>query len=256
MASLDPAKFEGGNRLDATDRQAAQPLVSIVIVVFRDCNELQYIVDSILPFRTEALEIVVIDGGSTDGTVDLLRGYGNSIDYWLSEPDHGIYDAMNKGMRASTGDYILHLNAGDRLLNLPWDELRRCAAEHIDVVTCRVLLDSKVVFISRTGLLSRIDNTWHHQGTFYRRAAHLGYDTTYAIYGDFEHNQHLLMRGCTTRQLPAIVARHAGGGVSEADTGHREVYRSVATHFGWFWLQVSRLRFTLRALRARLRTSR
>ena len=82
-------------------REEIVPLVSIVIVVFRDCDEVAKIVGSILPFKTEELEIVVIDGGSKDGTVELLESFGKSIDYWLSEPDSGIYDAMNKGVRAA-----------------------------------------------------------------------------------------------------------------------------------------------------------
>ncbi len=220
-----------------------------MIVVFRDRDELRPLLDSIVPFKTPGLEIVVIDGASTDGTVELLQSY-KDIDYWVSEPDTGIYNAMNKGLAAAHGTYILHLNAGDRLLNVPWDDLRQCSADNIDVVCCRVLLEGRIEFISRTSLLSRIDNTWHHQGTFYRRVAHLGYDETYRTHADFDHNQRLLKRNCTIRQLPAIVANHDLKGVtSTQDARHLEVYRSVRANFGWGFLQLSRLRFFLRSIR-------
>jgi len=55
--------------------------------------------------------VIVIDGGSDDGSIDILRHFDDSIDYWISEPDQGIYDAMNKGIAAATGKFVLHLNA-------------------------------------------------------------------------------------------------------------------------------------------------
>jgi len=229
------------------------PLVTILVVVFRDRDELLKIVQSVIPFLRSELEIVVVDGFSQDGTVEVLEELGDRVAYWVSEPDRGIYDAMNKGLRVSRGTYILHLNAGDRLLEVPWDDLRRCAADRIDVVCCRVLLDSREKFVCRTSLLSKLDNTWHHQGTFYRRAAHLGYDASYRMAADFDHNQRLLRNGCTIRDLPAIVADHEGGGISMLETGHKEIYRSVRANFGPLYLQLSRLRFGLLDLRRWLR---
>lgn len=61
------------------------------------------------------IEYIVIDGGSTDGTVDIIRRYESGLAYWVSEPDKGIYDAMNKGLQKATGDYVWFINAGDTL---------------------------------------------------------------------------------------------------------------------------------------------
>ncbi|HVG27639.1 MAG TPA: glycosyltransferase, partial [Acidobacteriaceae bacterium] len=99
------------------------PLVSVIAVVFRDRVELQKIVESVAPFRSERLELIVIDGGSKDGTLEFLQSNGEEIDFWMSEPDRGIYDAMNKGIQAARGEYVLHLNAGDRLRAVPWEAL-------------------------------------------------------------------------------------------------------------------------------------
>ena len=247
--------LQGGARVLHPDRVTLAPLLTILIVVFHDREELFKIIESILPFKSEDLEIVVVDGFSQDGTVELLEGFGENVDFWLSAPDHGIYDAMNKGLRVAAGTYILHLNAGDRLLSIPWDELRQCAADMIDVVCCRVLLDSRIEFVSRTSLLSKLDNTWHHQGTFYRRAAHLGYDASYRIAADFDHNQKLLKKSCSTRELQIIVADHDGNGVSTLEKGHEEIYRSVLRNFGWPYLLLSSGRFVLMDLRRWLRTA-
>ncbi|MBK7296133.1 MAG: glycosyltransferase [Flavobacteriales bacterium] len=73
-------------------------------------------IDSVLGQEYPGIELIVIDGASTDGTLDILNAYGNKIDVLLSEPDKGIYDAMNKGLARATGDVIGFVNAGDLLM--------------------------------------------------------------------------------------------------------------------------------------------
>lgn len=255
MASASPRHNVRGGHSNV-EVQISRPLLSVVIVVFRDRDELRQVIESILPHKNHDLELIVIDGASDDGTIELLQTFDPWIDYWLSEPDSGIYDAMNKGLKAASGEYILHLNAGDRLRTVPWETLRQHAKVEVDVVCCRVLIDGEVEFISRTNFLSKIDNTWHHQGTFYRRVAHLGYDATYRMAGDFDHNQRLLRAGCVVKEDPCIVADHQSGGASMAYTGHREIYRSVRTNFGWCCLMLSWLRFMLMDVRNWIRTRR
>jgi glycosyltransferase involved in cell wall biosynthesis len=253
MLDLSSSTRQGGFRSNDLGEFNPVPLISIIIVVFRDCKELGEIVESILPFQSSALEIVVVDGFSQDGTVELLESLNERIAFWLSEPDTGIYDAMNKGLAAARGTYVLHLNAGDRLLNVPWAALKQLADEAIDVVCCRVLLDSRVVFVSSTSMLSKMDNTWHHQGTFYRRASHLRYDASYRMAADFDHNQRLLKQGCTIRELDVVVADHKGDGISMQMKGHGEIYRSVRANFGLFYLALSKTRFALMVIRSRVR---
>ncbi len=237
---------------EASSRRS-HPILTILTVVFNDREEVQRIIDSVVPFKNADLEVVVIDGGSTDGTKELLQSFGDEVDYWLSEPDSGIYDAMNKGLRVARGTYVLHLNAGDRLCGVPWDVLRQAKADRIDVVCCQVLLGSEVVFDSRIDYRSKIDNTWHHQGTFYRREAHLGYDTGYRILGDCEHNHRLLKSRCSVRVAPFLVADHDMQGVSTTTPGKAELYRSIRTHFGEGYVLLSRLRFFLLRVRAAYR---
>ncbi|MFM7909492.1 MAG: glycosyltransferase family 2 protein [Microcystis sp.] len=90
------------------------PLVTIITVVFNGEKHLEQTIQSVISQTYDNVEYIIIDGGSTDGTVDIIRKYEEVIDYWVSEPDAGISDAMNKGISLATGILINHLHAGDK----------------------------------------------------------------------------------------------------------------------------------------------
>jgi glycosyltransferase involved in cell wall biosynthesis len=90
------------------------PLVTIITVVFNGEKHLEQTIQSVISQTYNNVEYIIIDGGSTDGTVDIIRKYEEVIDYWVSEPDAGISDAMNKGISLATGILINHLHAGDK----------------------------------------------------------------------------------------------------------------------------------------------
>ena len=87
--------------------------ISIITVVFNCKNALEDCIKSVLYQNYPEVEYIIIDGGSTDGTLDIIQKYKNDIAYWVSDPDKGIYDAMNKGIKAATGDIIGILNSDD-----------------------------------------------------------------------------------------------------------------------------------------------
>jgi glycosyltransferase involved in cell wall biosynthesis len=91
------------------------PLVTIITVVFNSKEFLEGTITSILQQSYKNIEFIIIDGGSTDGTIDIIKKYSSQIAYWSSEPDKGIYDAMNKGIAASKGDYLWFINSGDQI---------------------------------------------------------------------------------------------------------------------------------------------
>lgn len=93
-----------------------KPLVSIVTVVYNGQSHLQEAIDSVRHQTYPNIEYILIDGGSTDGTVEIIKKNADFVSDWVSEPDGGIYDAMNKGVRRATGTYIGLLNADDLLL--------------------------------------------------------------------------------------------------------------------------------------------
>lgn len=87
--------------------------VSVITVVYNDREHIRQTMESFFSQTWKEKEYVVIDGGSTDGTVDIIREYAGKLSYWCSEKDHGIYDAMNKGLGHCTGDWVNVLNSGD-----------------------------------------------------------------------------------------------------------------------------------------------
>ena len=91
----------------------SKPLVSVVTVVFNGAQHLEETIRSIINQSYDNIEYIIIDGGSTDGTLDIIKQYDHTIAYWVSEPDSGIYDAMNKGVSLACGDWINFMNAGD-----------------------------------------------------------------------------------------------------------------------------------------------
>ena len=87
--------------------------MSIITVVYNNVLTLERNIQSVLNQTYGNVEHIIIDGGSTDGTLDILRRYDDTVDYWVSEPDKGIFGAMNKGVRAATGEWVNFLNSDD-----------------------------------------------------------------------------------------------------------------------------------------------
>lgn len=90
-----------------------QVMISVVTVSYNAVATIEQTILSVINQTYPHIEYIIIDGGSTDGTVDIIKKYGDKIAYWVSEPDKGIYDAMNKGIKAATGEWINFMNCGD-----------------------------------------------------------------------------------------------------------------------------------------------
>jgi glycosyltransferase involved in cell wall biosynthesis len=99
------------------------PLISIITVVYNGVATLEQTILSVINQTYKNIEYIIIDGGSTDGTIEIIKKYEKHLAYWISEPDKGIYDAMNKGIAKATGKLIGLINSDD------WYELN--AVEHV-----------------------------------------------------------------------------------------------------------------------------
>lgn len=89
------------------------PLISVVTIVKNDLKGIEKTINSVIGQTYKNIEYIVIDGGSTDGTVEIIKKYADKIDFWVSEPDGGIYPAMNKGAKRARGKVLNMLNSGD-----------------------------------------------------------------------------------------------------------------------------------------------
>lgn len=94
--------------------ESKMPKITIVTVTFNAIGCLEKTINSIIEQNYSNLEYIIIDGGSIDGTIDIIHKYETKISCWISEPDHGIYDAMNKGIHLASGEWINFMNAGDQ----------------------------------------------------------------------------------------------------------------------------------------------
>jgi glycosyltransferase involved in cell wall biosynthesis len=146
-----------------------QPILTIITVVYNGVNEIESTIKSVLLQKNDNIEYVIIDGNSNDGTVDIIKKYSDRIDYFLSESDSGIYNAMNKGVKHSNGIFLYWLNAGDRMVSVP------NLNTDYDCILTNVFIkfpkeNVSKVFISRAfkslDCSNIIESKYHHQGFF------------------------------------------------------------------------------------------
>lgn len=114
---MESCDIEGGARLSSGDGQLPNRVViSVVTVTLNAIEPLRKTIESVKAQRWEKIEHIIVDGGSTDGTVDFLKSQGSEIAYWRSRRDNGIYDAMNWGISSARGQFVFFLNSGDLLV--------------------------------------------------------------------------------------------------------------------------------------------
>lgn len=150
-----------------------EPLVTVITVTYNCGHCLEETILSVLNQSYSNVEYIVIDAGSQDGTLELLNRYDHAIDYWVSEPDNGIYDAMNKGIRLSSGEWLNFLNAKDIFCESGTIELVAKAFFRSDA---RFIYSD--VLLTRPGERNRRYKCDHrrlivnHQASIYRKSLH------------------------------------------------------------------------------------
>lgn len=166
--------------------------ISVVTVCFNAANLIEDTIKSVADQTYSDVEYIIIDGNSSDGTKDIIRKYSDKITYWISENDKGIYDAMNKGISAANGDYIIFMNAGDKFAD---SNVLANVAPHLGNHTVvsghwrRCYANGNVKYASPKALKSlKVEMPICHQATFVRLAYHKKntFDTTFRLSADYD----------------------------------------------------------------------
>ena len=209
------------------------PFVSIIISTFNDLSNLKYTIEKLSQNVYPSIEIIVIDGGSSDSTLDFLQCSTERISTFVYEPDSGIYDAWNKGLRLARGQFITFLGAGDFYLDGGLENLVRCALANPEAD----FISSKVEIVRNGSVIRTLGESWNWKlFRRYMNAVHVGslhsrrlfdlygeFDTSYRIAGDYE----LLLRAgdkLKTTYIDLITVRMVADGISH--TGYNVFYET------------------------------
>ncbi len=209
---------------------------SVVTASLNNRENLEKSAKSILGQEGADLEWIVVDGASKDGVEDYLRGLLNPRLRWISEPDSGIYNAFNKGVALSKGDYIVFMGAGDLFCGS--DTLIKVSA-FMDEHSGQMLYYGDAFEIDASGAAHlrkarRHDKIWwnlftHHQSIFYSRKNFeiISYDKSYRVGGDYALTAELLSMGASAMRMPFPISQFLLGGMSQTNywLGERENLR-------------------------------
>lgn len=266
------AKPGAGARLGGTLKKSVpgKPLISVITATFNAAEHLPHAIKSVRGQTYDNVEWIVVDGASQDGTLDILRQNEDVIDRWISEPDKGIYDAWNKGLRLARGEWICFLGADDFL----WGpDVLKLMAPVLDATypAQRIVYGALAVVNSEGAVLYKLGKPWAavrrrfqsvmvlpHPGLMHHRSLfdeHGEFDISYRIAGDYE----FLLRELQTSDAcfidDLVVAGMTLGGVSTTPgaswTMLKEMRNAAVKHGRFFpgipWLNAV-ARYALRRL--------
>lgn len=200
-------------------------LISVVTVSFNAVETIEKTILSVINQNYTNIEYIIIDGGSTDGTVDIIKKYENKISYWISEPDKGIYDAMNKGISQATGEWINFMNSGDEFYteNVLTEVFSESFSEEIKVIYGKTaLVFPKKTLISRPLSIGHIEKgmPFCHQSTFVRTNLYKEnpYNLTYKICADYNFFYSVYKKGYTFYYKKILISKFLYGGLSSSSS--------------------------------------
>ena len=255
-------RLEGGNRVASTGAEQDLPVVSIITVTLNlvDSEREDYfrqMMSSIAEqsFPRSKIEHIIIDGGSVDGSLDLIREYAESgaVDYWISEPDEGIYDAMNKGWQLARGKYINYINSDDYFLPDAVESVISAIEENdadYGVAAARFIKNDELVRICRPTMRNILFHTpYCHQTLFAKRECYTavgGFSAGYQVCADWLFMWQMYLRGFKYAELDkTIVVYRVSGESADAQLFTNDAIRIIETFAGDLNLEVEEV-FALR----------
>jgi putative colanic acid biosynthesis glycosyltransferase len=210
--------------------------VTIVTVTRNDAGNLRKTIESVVSQTYQNREYIVIDGGSEDGTNELLTKYDSFIDGWVSEPDEGIFHAMNKGSERATGDWIIFLNSGDVFFNdhVLEDIFSEAIPANIDAIYVNTVYSYGKKGYREFRKAGEVRHFWKgmmtsHQSFFLRKKVmeKHWFDLRYKVAADFYYLYDLYMNGGLFFHIPVYVSIVDTTGISN----NEKMIRSVCEHW-------------------------
>lgn len=226
----------------------SSPTFSIITVTYNAFPLLERTILSILSQSYPHIEYIIIDGGSTDGTVDIVKQYASGLAYWVSEPDKGLYDAMNKGIRKATGEYVWFINAGDTFYSM--DTLNQVVAliqkkaQLPDVIYGETAItDTKGNQVAMRRLKAPDKLTWKsfrmgmlvcHQSFIAKRAIAPEYNLDYRFSSDYEWTIKCLKQAKRIANTRMTLANFLEEGMTTANrkASLKERYQIMCEYYG------------------------
>lgn len=241
------------------------PKVSIITVVWNAKDALRSTIENILGQTYPNIEYIVIDGGSTDGSVEVANEYKDRITYYISEKDKGLYDAMNKGYRAATGELVWFINTGDYIespdtltrIYDQWgllDDVYYGETHFIDeagtILGTRSALTTRKVPKTLTWKSFRHGQVVSHQSIIVKHALAGEFDLNYRVSADVDWGITALKKATNIINTNMVLTKYLVGGFSKQhqQSGWKERFNIFVKHYGWFQAVAFHIYFVWRAV--------
>lgn len=221
-----------------------KPVLSVITVVFNNVRDVGRTLDSVINQTYPFIEYIVIDGQSTDGTLEILKQYNTGIKQLLSEKDKGIYDAMNKGLALATGDYVIFMNSGDEFYASNTVEKVFAVADDADIYYGETeMINDQLQSLGRRRHRVPEKFTWKsfkygmsisHQAIYVKRSIAGTYNPNYQLSADIDWIICAAKKADKIVNTHLYVAKYLVGGMSK--TRHRksltERFHIMRKHYG------------------------
>lgn len=220
------------------------PKISVITVVFNGEDHIGRTIESVIGQTCKQVEYIIIDGKSADKTLDVIAGY-KGVDLLVSEPDSGLYDAMNKGLKAATGDYVWFLNSGDQMYSNDTVEKMVAGLEGVpDIIYGgTMIIDENQNEIGDRRLKSPDQLTWRsfrqgmvvcHQSFIVKREVAPAYNLTYRLSADIDWAIRAAKNAGLIHNSNLILSRFLEGGLTEHNikAGLKERFRIMKKYYG------------------------
>lgn len=197
------------------------PKVSVITVCYNCKNDIEPTILSVIGQTYLNIEYIIIDGGSTDGTLEIINKYMDKINVLISESDQGIFDAMNKGLKHATGTWVNFMNAGDKFYDT--ETVKKVLGHgtylNVGVVYGSKITNGEIFHPAKLSSLKYGGIMACHQSIFYNREVcgyQLYYKTKHKHYGDIELTRRLYLEGIPFQEVLVTISNFKGGGFSSS----------------------------------------